>query len=44
VQCHRAGGPLSIGLSDTLAGFLANALHNLIGDPDQFARLAQKVT
>jgi cytochrome P450 len=31
--------PLSIGLSDTLAGFLANALHNLIGGPDQFARL-----
>jgi cytochrome P450 len=31
--------PLAIGLSDTLAGFLANALHNLIRDPDQFARL-----
>ena len=31
--------PLSIGLTDTLPGFLANALHNLIGDPDEFARL-----
>jgi hypothetical protein len=31
--------PLAIGLSDTLPGFLSNALHNLIRDPDEFARL-----
>jgi hypothetical protein len=31
--------PLAIGLSDTLAGFLANALHDLIHNPEEFARL-----
>jgi cytochrome P450 len=31
--------PLAIGLTDTLPGFLANALHNLIRDGDEFARL-----
>jgi hypothetical protein len=31
--------PLSIELTETLPGFLANALHDLIRNPDEFARL-----